>query len=331
MADIFEFLEKHGIKKRVINCGVGAAPDYEDETKLYFHYKTCKVDEERTVIDDSRNFEKPLEIILGKKFKLEVWELCVKTMKVDEVAEFVVDKKHLEQYPIISKQLRDIFGKDKRKTEEKTHCCGMMAMSEQGLGHPDLDDLVKNPQDLSFTFDLVKVERPGSFEKEIWTMTDKEKAEKVPRLKETGNELYKEKQYVEAAEKYGEAIGILEQLVLKEKPNDPEWNDLQDKKVPLLLNFAQCKLLLGEFYPVIEHTTTVLKRQPDNVKALFRRAKANVGAWNPDEAKQDFERVMELDPTLTNSVKKELKHLSELQKQKDLQDKEKLKGMFVES
>lgn len=64
------------------------------------------------------------------------------------------------------------------------------------------------------------------------------------------------------------------------------------------------------------------------MKALYRRAKAHVGAWNPREARIDFERVMELDSSLTNNVKKELKNLDELQKQRDLQDKEKLKGMF---
>lgn len=45
------------------------------------------------MIDDSHNYDKPMEIILGKKFKLEVWEVCVKTMKENEVAEFLVDKK----------------------------------------------------------------------------------------------------------------------------------------------------------------------------------------------------------------------------------------------
>jgi AH receptor-interacting protein len=68
----------------------------------------------------------------------------------------------------------------------------------------------------------------------------------------------------------------------------------------------------------------------DNVKALFRRGKAHIGAWNPEEAKLDFKRVVELDPTLTNTVKKELKILDDMQKEKDIRDKEKLKGMFAE-
>ena len=59
--------------------------------QLYFHYKTTKCDDERTVIDDSHKYDKPMEIILGKKFKLEIWELCLKTMLPTEVAEFLVE------------------------------------------------------------------------------------------------------------------------------------------------------------------------------------------------------------------------------------------------
>ena len=66
----------------------------------------------------------------------------------------------------------------------------------------------------------------------------------------------------------------------------------------------------------------------DNVKALYRRAKAHVGAWNPEEAKLDFARVIELDSSLTGLVNKELKSLEDMKKEKDLKDKEKLKGLF---
>lgn len=44
------------------------------------------------VIDDSHNYSQPIEILIGKKFKLEVWETIVQTMAVNEVAEFHVEK-----------------------------------------------------------------------------------------------------------------------------------------------------------------------------------------------------------------------------------------------
>lgn len=46
-----------------------------------------------------------------------------------------------------------------------------------------------------------------------------------------------------------------------EKPNDEEWLSLNRMKIPLLLNYAQCKLLNKEYYSVIEHCTTVLNTE----------------------------------------------------------------------
>ena len=67
---------------------------------------------------------------------------------------------------------------------------------------------------------------------------------------------------------------------------------------------------------------------PDNVKALFRRARAHTGAWNPAEAKSDFERVSQLDPTLVQACEKEIRKIEELEKQKNQEDKEKMKMLF---
>ncbi|KAL3856858.1 hypothetical protein ACJMK2_011569 [Sinanodonta woodiana] len=332
MADVIFNLQALGIRKTILHGAPGSSPDYQDGTKLIFHYKTTKCDDERSVIDDSRKHERPMELVLGKKFKLEIWETLLKTMKPKEVAEFWVDKKLVDMYPIVSKSLRDIFLKKKNHSHDhehdKPHCCGMMALAEKGIGHDDLDELIKNPQPLIFILELIRVEEPGSYEKDAWQMSDEEKVATVPKLREEGNALYGNKKYKEAEEKYALAIGILEQLIIKEKPGDEEWNKLEDIKLPLLLNYSQCKLLLEDYYPVIEHTTTVLKRDPDNVKALYRRAKAHVGAWNPEDARKDFERILQIDTKLASAVKKELKLLEDKQKAKDEEDKQKLQGMF---
>ena len=66
----------------------------------------------------------------------------------------------------------------------------------------------------------------------------------------------------------------------------------------------------------------------DNVKALYRRARAHSGAWNPSEAKADYDRVIELDKTLEVTCRKELKKLEESQKLKDKEDREKMKNLF---
>lgn len=45
------------------------------------------------MLDDSRMRGKPMELIIGKKFKLPVWETIVCTMREGEIAQFCCDVK----------------------------------------------------------------------------------------------------------------------------------------------------------------------------------------------------------------------------------------------
>jgi len=89
-----------------------------------------------------------------------------------------------------------------------------------------------------------------------------------------------------------------------------------------------CVKNLQHFQPFCQQKTCsgVIDSSTDNVKALFRRAKAHVGAWNPQQAREDFTRVMQLDHSLMATVQKELKQLEEMEKNWDEEDKSKLKG-----
>ncbi len=59
---------------------------------------------------------------------------------------------------------------------------------------------------------------------------------------------------------------------------------------------------------------------------MFRRAKAHIGAWNPTEARADFEKLVKLNPKLEKSVNQELKVLEELIRQRNIEDRAKLAG-----
>ncbi|KAL1140192.1 hypothetical protein AAG570_000124, partial [Ranatra chinensis] len=290
--------------------------------KVLFHFVTRKCDDQQTVIDDSRQLGKPMELIIGKKFELEVWETIVQAMAIKEVASFKVDKSLLYAYPHVSKTLRDARDPDKVK---RKHCCGH-ALQSYGLGYDDLDSLLKHPCDLEFIIEILKVENAGEYERESWQLDEKDRLKEVPLLKEKGNNLYKAGKFEEAAQLYSKAIGFLDQLMLWEKPGDKEWTELNEMKIPILLNYSQCKLTNKDYYAVIEHCTLVLKYQPDNVKALYRRAKANASVWNVDEAKADLERVAKLDPSLEPSVNSLIRQVNEALKKKDLMLKKKLTG-----
>lgn len=66
----------------------------------------------------------------------------------------------------------------------------------------------------------------------------------------------------------------------------------------------------------------------DNVKAFYKRAKAHAAVWNEREARADFAKVLELDPSLELSVAKELKVMEARIRTKDKEDKGRYKDLF---
>lgn len=54
------------------------------------------------MIDDSREAGIPMEIIVGKMFKLEIWEMLLSSMRIGEVAEFwcdaIVSEGHMDAH-----------------------------------------------------------------------------------------------------------------------------------------------------------------------------------------------------------------------------------------
>jgi AH receptor-interacting protein len=115
----------------------------------------------------------------------------------------------------------------------------------------------------------------------------------------------------------------------REKPNDVDWRELDLQRRPLLLNFVQCKLKLGDFYSAIEHTTTILDSDPTNIKARYRRAKAHTGVWNVEEAKTDYNYLLSnlnIDDNLRILVQQELQQLIQAEHDKYQEDKSRLSG-----
>lgn len=66
----------------------------------------------------------------------------------------------------------------------------------------------------------------------------------------------------------------------------------------------------------------------DNVKALYRRGKAYIGAWEEKNAIKDLKRAAEIDLSLRSTIEKELQAFAMAIKQKDVAQKEKLSKMF---
>lgn len=47
--------------------------------------------DDRTVLDDSKKVGVPMEVVFGNMFKLDVWEILLRSMRIGEVAEFWCD------------------------------------------------------------------------------------------------------------------------------------------------------------------------------------------------------------------------------------------------
>ncbi|XP_011480916.2 aryl-hydrocarbon-interacting protein-like 1 [Oryzias latipes] len=317
-----------GIKKTILHGGSGNIPKFITGTKVTFHFRTQLCDDERTVIDDSKVVGTPMEIVIGNMFKLDIWETLLSSMRIGEVAEFWCDTIHTGIYPLVSKSMRRIAeGKD--PVDWQLHTCGMAnMMAYHSLGYDDLDELMKEPRPLFFVLELIRVQQPTEYNRESWALNDEERLKAVPVLHGQGNKLYKQGRYQEATQKYKEAIICIKNVQTKEKAWDVPWLKLEKMANTLTLNYCQCLLRMEEYYEVIEHTTDIINQHPGQAKAFYLRGKAHSEVWNEAEARQDFSRVLDLNPGMKKAVKKELAVLSMRMEEKNQEDKNKYKGMF---
>ncbi|XP_017550367.1 aryl-hydrocarbon-interacting protein-like 1 [Pygocentrus nattereri] len=317
-----------GIKKTILYGGTNQIPKFMTGSKVTFHFRTMLCNDDRTVIDDSKKVGVPMEVVFGNMFKLDVWEILLKSMRIGEVAEFWCDIIHTGMYPIVAKSLRRIAeGKD--PVDWHIHTCGMANMfAYHTLGYEDLDELQKEPQPLIFVLELLKVQQPSEYDRESWALSDEEKLKAVPVLHGQGNKLYKMGRIEEAMNKYKEGLICVRNVQTKEKAWEAPWLKLEKMANTLTLNYCQCLLRLEEYYEVIEHTSDIINQHPGAIKAFYLRGKAHMEVWNETEAKADFERVLDLDPGMKKSIKKELAVLSMRMEEKREEDRLRYKGMF---
>lgn len=340
------------IKRQILYPGKRDLGELEPETKLVYHFETVVIHRKDTtepvVIDDSRQMskDKPVETIYGKQFKLPIWESCLSSMRKGEICRLTVRDDPVTHYiclnyVITSKCFRKYYGIEPTNdagsheaghhnhsaSSAATHNC---SMSVRDSPYKDLNELISNPPEIfEFTFELIDAIPPKSYTKDIWQMSDEEKASMLPKYREDGNKYYSECDYEKAVSAYSKGLSILESLMLKEKPGDDDWTRLDESKKPFLLNLAQVKLNQGEYYECIKYTDEVLKRDPGCIKALFRRAKAHAGVWNINDARDDLRRCLELDRTMARTVAKCFQELKQREEIKNKEDRERFGKMFL--
>ena len=149
-------------------------------------------------------------------------------------------------------------------------------------------------------------------EPQTWELKGLEKLEQCEAKKTRGNAHVKRGDFARAARRYGAALNI--------GASDYDLDDDTKAKLAAVvaatkLNRAMCHLKLGDFGAADKDCGEVLEKDPGNVKALFRKAKAQVGLDHWAEAKALFRKVLDIEPKnadarrgLVDIAKKEKAH-----------------------
>jgi len=144
--------------------------------------------------------------------------------------------------------------------------------------------------------------------------TDEQKSAAANELKGLGNDLFKAGSYRSAVEKYQKAQSYL-----------PSGND--DLTATLQLNTAAAALKEKDFDLATSECEKVLKKQPENPKALFRAYQGYNGLNNLDKAREYIESAAKADPT-DKAIQLEQRKLKQREEESKKKQKEVYAKMF---
>lgn len=162
-------------------------------------------------------------------------------------------------------------------------------------------------------------------EKAPWELNSNEKIEVAGRKKEEGNLLFKSGKYQRAAKKYDKAADFVSR---DGSLGDDEEKLAKSLRVSCWLNGAACCLKLNDFPGAIKLCTQVLDVEFENVKALYRRAKAYIETGDFLLADVDIKKALEVDPQ-NREVKVLKMKLKQLQADSDKKDAKLYESMFA--
>lgn len=141
--------------------------------------------------------------------------------------------------------------------------------------------------------------------------------------KERGNVLFKREEFSQAIIGYSKAVKILDADSGGSGDSSGSPSDLQkllDEKMKVYNNLAATQMKLLAYDSAINSCDKVLKVQPNNVKALFRKGQALESKKDSTEALVYYKRSLKLDPN-SKRIKQEVDRLSKLAKKEENKEK----------
>jgi len=139
------------------------------------------------------------------------------------------------------------------------------------------------PANATLNFDVELIDFHPK-KKELWELTDEEKTAEATRLKELGTENYQAKYYATALANYEEASKLAEELPA-----------LESLWISCKLNAALVSVAIADYPSAVTYAGEVLKKDPANLKALYRRGVARNHLGLPEEALEDLNAALAIE------------------------------------
>ncbi|XP_054744105.1 FK506-binding protein 59 isoform X1 [Anastrepha obliqua] len=123
---------------------------------------------------------------------------------------------------------------------------------------------------------------------EEWKLTEEERLQQAELYKAKGTKYFSKQNYALAIKMYKKCTEIISEI-----DND----ESKKLKIASNSNIALCYQKSNDYFEGKQACNEALKLDPVNIKALFRRGQCNLAINEFKEALDDFEKVIELEPT----------------------------------
>ncbi|CEM26318.1 unnamed protein product [Vitrella brassicaformis CCMP3155] len=150
-------------------------------------------------------------------------------------------------------------------------------------------------------------------------ITAEERMTRAVSFKDYGNERFKQGDNVTARDKYKEGLKVLKKA--------EGVHGAAEIGKSLHLNLAAVHIRLGEWFEAIQSATEVIKLDPTNVKALYRRGHARSQSGYLEDARGDFVELLKYDSANADALRELAKLKTKIAEQKELQ-KKRFGGLF---
>lgn len=161
-------------------------------------------------------------------------------------------------------------------------------------------------------------------EQPAYVLSNADRLAATDKLRNLGNTLFARNDFTRALRAYSKALTSIDQDF---NFTDADKDAAKAKKVLIFSNQAAVYIKWRKFKEARESANKALAIESCNVKALFRRGTARFELDEWDTAKQDFVRVLELDPT-NEAARAALANLTHQAAVQAAQDRKRFHNMF---